>query len=169
MLKLKHIYENTHYSIYLDMDGVICDFAKAFKNASGFYPIDINDTANNKQGSDTVYSILIKQPIEFWSKMSWTNDGKKLWNYIKNLNVCICSTPMDNEESKDGKKMWCRDNLGAKIKVLLTPTKEQYAGPSNILIDDKQKNIDKWIKAGGIGILHKNTESTIKQLSKLIK
>jgi len=36
------------------------------------------------------------------------------------------------------------------------------------LIDDLPRNIDPWIEAGGIGILHKNTEDTIKKLKKII-
>jgi hypothetical protein len=33
-----------------------------------------------------------------------------------------------------------------------------------ILIDDRVDNVEQWRSQGGIGILHKNTADTIKQL-----
>jgi hypothetical protein len=45
--------------------------------------------------------------------------------------------------------------------------KKDFAGPNNILIDDRVDNINGWIEAGGIGILHTSAEDTIKQLNKL--
>jgi hypothetical protein len=35
------------------------------------------------------------------------------------------------------------------------------------LIDDRKDFIDKWLAGGGIGILHKTTPQTIKELKKL--
>jgi hypothetical protein len=35
------------------------------------------------------------------------------------------------------------------------------------LIDDRQKNIDAWIDAGGIGIVHVSARDTIEQLKLL--
>jgi hypothetical protein len=45
--------------------------------------------------------------------------------------------------------------------------KKDLAEPNAILIDDRKDNIQQWIDAGGIGIRHISTESTIKQLQKL--
>jgi hypothetical protein len=42
-------------------------------------------------------------------------------------------------------------------------------GPCGILIDDNGRNIGQWLRRGGIGILHKNTESTIEVLEALEK
>ena len=41
------------------------------------------------------------------------------------------------------------------------------ASPNAILIDDRKDNIEQWIEAGGIGIHHTSTNSTIKKLQKL--
>jgi len=35
------------------------------------------------------------------------------------------------------------------------------------LIDDRQKNIDAWVEAGGIGIVHTSAANTIEQLKAL--
>ena len=162
-LKLKKLYEDTQQTIYLDMDGVLTNFVKAFENTAGYPPKDSSFGDN-----DSVYTVLQQVSEEFWSKMAWMPDGKELWNYVKNLNVVICSTPIDNNACRVGKRKWCRDNLGAQVKVILIDKKEEYANENSILIDDHEKVINKWINAGGIGILHKNTKDTIKQLKKIL-
>jgi hypothetical protein len=56
------------------------------------------------------------------------------------------------------------------IHITLRSDKKKYAksnGIPNILIDDWEPNIAEWNAAGGIGILHKNTEDTIQRLKKL--
>ena len=42
-----------------------------------------------------------------------------------------------------------------------------YAREGNVLIDDRQKNIDAWVAAGGIGIVHTSAADTIEQLKTL--
>ena len=57
---------------------------------------------------------------------------------------------------------------------LIWATNELYCGKimvfskkGNVLIDDRQSNIDAWESEGGIGILHKNARDTIKELKML--
>ena len=45
--------------------------------------------------------------------------------------------------------------------------KKEFAASHAILIDDKPENIEDWIGAQGIGILHKNTIETIKHLKNI--
>jgi hypothetical protein len=45
--------------------------------------------------------------------------------------------------------------------------KKDFAGPKNILIDDRLDNIQGWRDAGGIGIHHVNAKHTIDQLKVL--
>jgi hypothetical protein len=53
--------------------------------------------------------------------------------------------------------------------MILTPArfKQKYSGENNILIDDREDNIQQWKDKGGIGILHTSTANTIKQLKDL--
>ena len=46
--------------------------------------------------------------------------------------------------------------------------KYKFATKNSIIIDDTNSVIDDWNKAGGIGILHKDTISTIKKLEMYI-
>ena len=46
--------------------------------------------------------------------------------------------------------------------------KAAFAHKKAVLIDDRDKNIDCWVEAGGIGILHTTADNTIKQLNDII-
>ncbi len=56
-----------------------------------------------------------------------------------------------------------------RIICCLTSKKPSYieVNAHNILIDDTTKNISNWVNSGGIGIIHKNSEKTIKQYNEL--
>ena len=54
-----------------------------------------------------------------------------------------------------------------KLVLAQASKKQNYANPDSILIDDRVSNIDQWVKAGGIGILHTDTVSTINKLKEL--
>jgi len=48
----------------------------------------------------------------------------------------------------------------------LSKDKQNYLKDHDILIDDREQNIQRWVEAGGIGILHTSAENTIRQLQK---
>ena len=57
---------------------------------------------------------------------------------------------------------------------LLIPTfkgsqKAAFAHKKAVLIDDREKNIDCWVEAGGIGILHTKADDTIAKLNEIIE
>ena len=45
--------------------------------------------------------------------------------------------------------------------------KAAFAIEGAVLIDDREKNINAWVEAGGIGILHTSAANTIDQLKAL--
>lgn len=162
MTFLEHVKRNK-YTIYCDMDGVLVWFDKMFKSRSNL--LDRKDQSPEVQ--EKVWKFLGAQDKTFWSEMEWMPDGSELWDFVKDLDTKICSTPVRNDASKVGKLEWCEKNLGKDVPVILTEDKEEYAGPTHILIDDRESNIDKWVANKGIGILHKNTKESIRQLKEI--
>ena len=154
------------YKIYSDMDGVLVDFENRFKRFSGgISPKDYED----KYGKEKFWNLIDKETgVRFWVGMPWMSDGKQLWDYIKSYDPTLLSSPSRSNSSRLGKRVWRKRNLPSTKLVLAQAAKKQnYANPDSILIDDRKSNVDQWIKAGGIGILHTDTMSTINKLKKL--
>tara|TARA_R110001592_G_scaffold254329_1_gene517751 strand:+ start:24 stop:1652 length:1629 start_codon:yes stop_codon:yes gene_type:complete len=154
------------YTIYSDMDGVLVDFENRFKRFSkGISPKDYE----SKYGKEKFWDLIDKKTgVRFWVGMPWMSDGKQLWDYIKSYKPTLLSSPSRSNSSRLGKRIWKKRNLPSTKLVLAQAAKKQnYANPNSILIDDRESNIDQWVKAGGIGILHTDTASTINKLKKL--
>ena len=147
------------------MDGVLVDFNNRFKRFSdGISPKDYEQ----KYGIEKFWELINGTGVRFWVGMDWISDGKQLWDYIKNYNPLLLSSPSRADHSRMGKRIWRKRNLPSTKLVLAQAAKKQnYADPDSILIDDRASNVDQWIKAGGIGILHTDTASTIAKLKKL--
>jgi len=153
------------YTIYSDMDGVLVDFNERFKRFSkGIPPTEYEQ----KFGKDKFWELVDGIGVRFWVGMDWMSDGKQLWNYIKEYNPTLLSSPSRSNYSRMGKRIWRKRNLpSTKLVLARAANKQNYADPNSILIDDRESNIDQWIKAGGIGILHTDTASTINKLKEL--
>jgi hypothetical protein len=155
--------EETEYTIYCDMDSVLVDFDLGYQELTG-----MTTQQADANGVEAFWEPLIKAGAKFWITLQWMPDGKQLWDYIKKYNPILLSAPSREESSKLGKRVWVKRELpGVKLILKYASQKQEYASPTSILIDDRQKNIDQWEAAGGIGILHTSTPDTIKQLQQL--
>lgn len=171
------------FTLYVDMDGVLTDFEGDFEKISNGVPFDKHLSKNDLK---TTWGLIDNEGVEWWSEMNWKTDGKKLWNHVLKYDPVILSSPSRHPDSSKGKSIWCKRELGINqdeytrspknsrwdvdSKIILCSSKSMFAKryPNSILIDDTPKKIKGWVEAGGIGILHKNTEDTIKQLTDII-
>jgi hypothetical protein len=152
------------YKIYCDMDGVIADFDKRFKQYTNMTPTEYKI----KYSIPMFYNFVNNKGIEFWTSIPWTIDGKKLWNYIKKYQPTLISVPTHENSSFLGKKMWVENNI-PNTPLILTPrkNKQDYAKPNAILIDDRFDTIHEWNMKGGKGILFTSAEQTINEIQKI--
>jgi len=147
----------------VDLDSVLTDFDKQLAKTLD-KPLERNwDFGNNSK----VWKKIESAGSSFWSDMDWMPDGHMLWDEVKKYSPTILSSPTNHKSSIDGKKEWLSRELPS-IPFILESEKEKYAEKDSILIDDRKSNIEKWEKAGGIGLLHKDSESTISELSKIM-
>ena len=155
----------SNFKIYCDMDGVLTDFDKQFTDSiSPWKPKQFID----KNGLNEFWEEIDGRGVGFWVGMKWMEDGKQLWNLLKeNFEVELLSSPSRAENSRLGKRLWVRNHkLGVKLNLAYSKNKQKYAAPNHILIDDRKDNIEDWESKGGIGILHTSTENTIECLKK---
>jgi hypothetical protein len=151
------------------MDGVLCDFNSRFKqiNPKNLTPSEYIA----KYSTSKFWKLIDSYEEKFWSEMGWMSDGKQLWEYISKYTPTLLSAPSTQASSRFGKRLWVKNNINnednnPKTKLILAAAdkKQNYSKPNRILIDDKASNVEQWNSQGGIGILHKNTADTIKQL-----
>ncbi len=136
-------------TIYLDMDGVICDFCGACK--------DIDAIEHYKVDWDKVHSA----GIDFWANMAWTNEGQKFYKWLEKfcdeegIDLCILSQ-VNYSDGVNGKIEWLMANTKVPNKniyiVKTGKAKAKYANNQSLLIDDFGKNIESFVLAGGFGI-----------------
>ena len=162
---IREIVEEPKYKIFSDMDGVLTDFDASFKKASdGIAPRDYE----KKFGKDKFWELIDGGGVGYWVGMPYMPDGETYWNYIKDYDVELLSSPSRSNTSRLGKRLWVRNNMpGVKLTLAQAYLKKNYAAPNHILIDDRKSNIDEWRAEGGIGILHTSAADTIQQLKKL--
>jgi hypothetical protein len=171
------------YVIFCDMDGVLVDFDKGYKQLTG-----ISTKEADAQGRNEFWKLFGKSLKEknisdksYWASLDWMPDGKQLWSYISPYNPYVLTAPsinmdipfeerykLENNESMQGKTEWVQrlPNM-RKLYFRSAGRKADFAGPNKILIDDRKDTIDAWNANGGIGILHTSTANTIKQLQDL--
>ena len=168
-LSLKQFEAKGNTKIYMDMDGVLCDFIRGVKETTG---IEFTSPDLNK-GEKGKIKAQIEQQRDFWHNLQWQPGGQQLFRYLKSSQPYILSAYAGwDKNCKEGKQSWIKRNLmipKQRINLVKREDKQKYAttdGVQNILIDDYLKNIKEWEKAGGIGIHHISVQTSINSLKK---
>ena len=158
-------------TLYLDMDGVLCDFFGEWAREHGLahykqIPKDDIKSSLEKLGSkaDSFFANLPKLPgADDLLRASHAFGG-----------YTILSSPLDSNEeaSIKGKQEWIAKHLQAypPKNIIFEKKKSKYAetnGIKNILIDDYGYNVNAWKDVGGMSFKHnvKNIKATLSWLN----
>lgn len=173
--------ESRKYRIFCDLDGTLTAFEEQFKAVSGqsLSPREYEEA----HGKGSIWKIIEEAGEEFWSEMPWLPDGKTLWNFIEPFDPIILSAPSRDRKSVSGKLKWLQNNVSlpnyniqlkskngwdGESRIILNSQKYRYVRDEfDILVDDTEKKITDWNRAGGTGILHKSAQATISRLREL--
>jgi hypothetical protein len=168
--------------LYLDMDGTIVDWesgANAALQDAG--KPEWNDpyweeTYGNKEDDRQKWAILNATP-NFWESLKFTDDGKKIWNFVKKYRPHILSAcGVLTKNCKRGKINWINRYLEpkkyiGKIHLVNRKDKKKFAVDANdkptVLIDDYIKNCQEYKSAGGIAVQVTTANEVIAKLRKL--
>lgn len=167
--------------VFLDMDGVQCDFAGAAQNAIG-----VSHEEAKLKTEEEIEKLAHSSPeavFDFFANLKQLPGGKKITDWLNSNNVpyTILSAPLRGpyaEYSVKGKLAWLQKHTPKAVKgALFKHNKHEHAndgGRPNILIDDYHKKIKAWNDAGGIAIQHEDeykvpdaAERTIKRLEQI--
>lgn len=165
-------------TIYLDLDGVVANFEKRYKELFGMKPSEVSKKEKYRE-------------LYFWTHwddfvngknfetLELLPDANELIEYLRNLNreginVEILSSSggeKHHEVVVPQKKAWLQA-VGIEFKPNIVcggKAKAAFAQPSSILIDDTERLITEFNAAGGIGILHTSAYDTIKRIEQIVK
>ena len=148
--------------IYLDMDGVIADFDKKYKELYNIAPKE----ADTYKTFDKFFTTFIAE--RQFAKLDLMPDAMVLINYLRSLSIpteILSSTSSERRDAeiREQKVEWLhKHNLTFPINLVPGKRlKRNFSNPSSILIDDTAQNIDQWRAEGGVGILHTDALTTI--------
>jgi hypothetical protein len=148
--------------IYLDMDGVIADFDKRYKELYKIAPKD----ADTYKTFDKFFTTFIAE--RQFAKLDLMPDALVLIDYLKSLSIpteILSSTSSEKRDAeiREQKVEWLhKHNLTFPINLVPGKRlKRNFSNPNSLLIDDTAQNIDQWRAEGGIGILHTDAITTI--------
>jgi len=152
--------------IFLDMDGVLCNFVGGVAEL-----FDTTEEELYRKWEPGVYDVCIPLGItveEMWRRV--TCEGAKFWADLKPFSwtkelweLCnqtaptvILTSPSQDPHSLTGKSMWMNKHLVSRDavfrKFLVGPAKEFCAARDHILIDDSNENCSKFYDEGGFPI-----------------
>jgi len=153
-------------TLYLDMDGVLCNFDKAYR------AID-PDKADRKKFREAVFMHKIFEDLEFM------HDAHVLLDYVaklKDINIEILTSmgtydELQGHEAKTQKLYWLhKHNIPYKTNfVRAKQEKANFAHDRSILVDDSTGCINPFNVKGGHGILHTKSSDSIQQIHDVIR
>jgi len=155
--------------IYLDLDGVVADFSKRYKE---LYDMGPREAEKHKKFDSQFIEFINNQEFATLELMP---EAMTLINYLKTLPIpteILSST--GRQDSYDAisaqKKIWL-DTHNITFKQNFVPGKRfkyEFATPNSIIIDDTLSVIEDWRKAGGIAIWHHTVPETLSILKMYI-
>jgi len=158
------------FKLYLDMDGVITDFMGRFKE---LFKVDVA-AYETEHGVESIWKPINEHGVKFWANIPWTYDGHRLWRYVKKFDPIIISARPKLTLSKfvaPGKQIWLDKEVGKHVARHIGRRKDKIklCQFGRVLIDDYEKTVIEWRERGGIGIVHKSADDTIRKLSQWMK
>lgn len=146
--------------LYIDMDGVLCDFEGKCRLAFG----DLEDSESLAQyrariGGNQFWRQIRASDGEFWETMEPIEKEVpvvEIWNRLKAVcpHIAILSSPDDRDPMCiHGKEKWLDKHLGPGQLRIFESNKYIYACPQSVLVDDFDKQTIPWNERGGKSIL----------------
>ena len=157
-----------HWTLFVDLDGVMADFNKGVLKVTGKQP--------GEESLGKMWKALARHG-DFYYSLDFMPDAKALWGFVSpNDPIILSGLPMGNW-APGQKKRWVGEKLGWGVPVVLGWARDKpqdamkfLSSPDldgAILIDDRKKAQGPWETAGGTFILHTSAGDTINQLKDL--
>ena len=138
--------------VFLDMDGVLCDFVGGASKAHG-------RSSGGLRGEWNLEKAWNLSCDDFWRPLL----GYDFWINLRPFEWCdallalfplaiIATRPADSAGSYAAKYDWCKRYLGRKL-IMVNTTKVHLSREGTVLIDDYDKNVEEFNEGEGRAVL----------------
>jgi len=155
--------------IYLDLDGVICDFQDRYKKLFDSLPERDDKTKTFYKNFDKFIEGRNFADLNMMEgSITLIHTLEKLYEEYGIVTEILSSTASEkrHETIKEQKEEWLKTH-GITFKQNFVPGKQlkyKFAEPTALIIDDTVSVIDDWRRAGGQAIWHNNVPATLAML-----
>lgn len=160
--------------IYVDMDGVLCDFDNSYTKRFNMTPFQMRAKKDSKLFWESWETFIREKHFE---KLDWFPGGKELVAFLKSIE----DIEIEILSSSGGTKF--HDDVSLQKGVWLDRAeifwernfvpgrkhKKEYANEHVILIDDTGDVVESFFQNGGNVILHRDAAQTIKLVKEYIR
>ena len=155
--------------IYLDLDGVITDFERRYREIFGTDPALVRA---HKQFSDHWTEFV---EGHHFNSLDYHEGALELLAYLESKDVEIEILSSSGGEKyhdivEQDKILWLIEHGIPYHPNIVSgrSKKKDFAEADTLLIDDTEDNVNQFVEAGGLGIYHTNVKETIAKLEELL-
>jgi len=148
--------------LYLDCDGVLADFDRAFAEAFGHPP----RVYEERRGSKVFWRNIREEAKDFYRHLPLMEGARELYAAVAHLRPIILTGCPLGGWAEMQKIEWAREHFpGVPLIPCMSKDKRLYCRPGDALVDDYLKYRDLWEAAGGTFIHHIDVGSSIKAIA----
>lgn len=159
--------------LFLDLDGVLCDFERRYQELFGPMVFDKDSLSSKTEWENVKWDMFVEG--DNFQKLDIMPGALGLISFAESTGRQVeILTSVGGSKHKDkvraDKLIWLEyQGLDYPVNFVISgSSKGTFAHPGDILIDDTRKCIVSFEKAGGRGVLHKDVYLTINEVSKLL-
>jgi 5'(3')-deoxyribonucleotidase len=135
--------------LFLDCDGVLADFDRAFLELLGVTPRAYEDA----NGSTTFWRVLQSCEPGFYRELPLMPGAMDLFHGVQHYRPLILTGCPEGGWAQPQKLAWAAERFpGIPMVVTMSRDKRAYCQPGDVLVDDWPKYRPLWEEAGGVFI-----------------
>lgn len=154
------------FKVFTDCDGVLANFEKRF--------LDLHGKPFESFHHEWCWEQINGDP-DYFFKLEVMPGAPAYWAALAPFNPTVltgCPRHPGFDNASRAKKAWVAKHFGSDVPVITCMSKDKHlhmVQPGDILIDDHERNLKGWRKAGGTGILFHNAQQAIEEFQRAVE
>lgn len=148
--------------IFVDMDGVLCDFNKRYTEKFGLSPAEVKADRKNKMYSKHWHQFVTDHEFASLDKMANAGTLIEILKEVDDrIQICILSSAggFDRQREVQEQKLEWLEQHDIHWPAVIVPGRKYktgFASDDALIIDDTYDVVESFIKAGGYGVWYKD-------------